>query len=77
MNKMTLHHTKVINVFAFHHTERIIAAGDVTGRVLIWRGFGNRKLALSNQKKKVRSVVDLDNPGVRGGEDAESSTTWH
>lgn len=45
--------------------------------MLIWRGFGNRKLALSNQKKKVRSVVDLDNPGVRGGDDAESSTTWH
>ncbi|KAG2302987.1 hypothetical protein Bca52824_031638 [Brassica carinata] len=42
-----------------------------------WRGFGNRKLALGSQKKKVRSVVDLDNPGVRDGDDAESSTTWH
>ncbi|CAH8350565.1 unnamed protein product, partial [Eruca vesicaria subsp. sativa] len=75
--KMTLHHTKVINAFAFHPTERIIAAGDVTGRVLIWRGFGNRKLALGSQKKNLRSVVDLDNPGVRDGDDAESSTTWH
>lgn len=74
---MTLHHTKVINAFAFHPTERIIAAGDVTGRVLIWRGFGNRKLALGSQKKSVRSVVDLDNPGVRDGDDAESCTTWH
>lgn len=75
--KMTLHHTKVINAFAFHPTERIIAAGDVTGRVLIWRGFGNRKLALGSQKKNARSMVDLDNPGVRDGDDAESCTTWH
>lgn len=74
---MTLHHTKVINAFAFHPTERIIAAGDVTGRVLIWRGFGNRKRALGNQKKKVRAMVDLDNAGVRGEDDAESCTTWH
>ncbi|KAL0655060.1 hypothetical protein Bca4012_075644 [Brassica carinata] len=75
--KMTLHHTKVINAFAFHPTERIIAAGDVTGRVLIWRSFGNRKLALASQKKNARSMVDLDNPGVRDGDDAESCTTWH
>ncbi|CAL9223541.1 unnamed protein product [Arabidopsis halleri] len=75
--KMTLHHTKVINAFAFHPTERVIAAGDVTGRVLIWRGFGNRKLALGNQKKKVRATVDLDNAGVRGEDDTESCTTWH
>lgn len=74
---MTLHHTKVINAFAFHPTERVIAAGDVTGRVLIWRGFGNRKLALGNQKKKVRATVDLDNAGVRGEDDTESCTTWH
>uniref|UniRef100_A0A1J3IIZ1 WD repeat-containing protein 75 n=1 Tax=Noccaea caerulescens TaxID=107243 RepID=A0A1J3IIZ1_NOCCA len=75
--KMTLHHTKVISAFAFHPTERIIAAGDVTGRLLIWRGFGNRKLALGNQKKNGRAVVDVDNPGVRGEDDAESCTTWH
>ncbi|KAG2323468.1 hypothetical protein Bca52824_016681 [Brassica carinata] len=75
--KMTLHHTKLINAFAFHPTERIIAAGDETGRVLIWRGFGNRKLALGSQKKSVRSMADLDNPGVRDGDDAESCTTWH
>ncbi|VVB15161.1 unnamed protein product [Arabis nemorensis] len=75
--KMTLHHTKAINAFAFHPTERIIAAGDVTGRVLIWRGFGNRKLALGNQMKKLRAMVDVDNPGVRDEDDAESCTTWH
>ncbi|CAN8271144.1 unnamed protein product [Cochlearia groenlandica] len=76
--KMTLHHTKVINAFAFHPTERVIAAGDVTGRLLIWRGFGSRRLASTgNQKKKVRTMVDMDNPGVRDEDDAESCTTWH
>ncbi|CAH2051285.1 unnamed protein product [Thlaspi arvense] len=77
--KMTLHHSKTINAFAFHPTERIIAAGDVTGRVLIWRGFGNRKLAAASgdRKRNARAMADLDNPGVRGDDDAESCTTWH
>ncbi|XP_010525723.1 PREDICTED: WD repeat-containing protein 75 [Tarenaya hassleriana] len=76
--KMTLHHTKVINVFTFHPTERIIAAGDVTGRILIWRGFGNKKLASGDKTAKSRSADDMeDGPGVRGGDDTDSCTTWH
>lgn len=37
----TLHHTQLITVFAFHPDKRMLAAGDVTGRVLIWKEFGN------------------------------------
>ncbi|KAG7626664.1 WD40 repeat [Arabidopsis thaliana x Arabidopsis arenosa] len=36
----TLHHTELITVFAFHPNQRILAAGDVTGRVLIWKDNG-------------------------------------
>lgn len=37
----TLHHTQLITGFAFHPNKRMLAAGDVTGRVLIWKDIGN------------------------------------
>ncbi|CAN8267470.1 unnamed protein product [Cochlearia groenlandica] len=37
----TLHHAKPVTVFAFHPNKRMLAAGDVTGRVLIWNDIGN------------------------------------
>ncbi|CAH8274586.1 unnamed protein product [Arabidopsis lyrata] len=40
----TLHHTELITVFAFHPNQRILAAGDVKGRVLIWKDIGNGEL---------------------------------
>lgn len=40
----TLRHTQLITVFAFHPIQRILAAGDVTGRVLIWKDIGNGEL---------------------------------
>ncbi|XP_024005503.1 WD repeat-containing protein 75 [Eutrema salsugineum] len=39
--EMTLHHTELITVFAFHPNKRMLAAGDATGRVLIWKEIGN------------------------------------
>lgn len=59
----TLHHTQSITVFAFHPNKRMLAAGDVTGRVLIWKEIGNGEVT------SVKSEVD----------DAESCNAfnWH
>ncbi|EOA15844.1 hypothetical protein CARUB_v10007543mg [Capsella rubella] len=40
----TLRHTQLITAFAFHPNHKILAAGDVTGRVLIWKDIGNGEL---------------------------------
>ncbi|XP_073303500.1 uncharacterized protein [Primulina huaijiensis] len=76
--KVRLHHTKSFTTVAFHPTERVIAAGDATGRILLWRGVGNG--AFSNGDKLINGGIDKDvedRPGVRGDDDADSCTTWH
>ncbi|KAE9609864.1 putative transcription factor WD40-like family [Lupinus albus] len=76
--KITLHHTKTFTVLSFHPTDRIVAAGDVTGRVLIWRGFGTQKFLDSSGLVNRRPMNDgEDKPGVRENDDAESCSTWH
>lgn len=76
VKKITLHHTKNFTAVAFHPTEKIIAAGDSTGRILIWRGIG--KKTFSGGRKNVIVVKnDETAPGVRGEDDAESCSTWH
>uniref|UniRef100_A0A2P2KGZ9 Uncharacterized protein MANES_06G023100 n=1 Tax=Rhizophora mucronata TaxID=61149 RepID=A0A2P2KGZ9_RHIMU len=78
VKKITLHHTKNMTVLAFHPTQRIMAAGDITGRILIWRGFGNRMFTEGNDLVIGRSMDnDDERPGVRGDDDADSCTTWH
>lgn len=75
LKRITLHHTKDITVMAFHHTQRIVAAGDATGRILIWRQIGGRTFSSGNEGE----MMDLEEerPGVRGVDDAESCSTWH
>lgn len=76
--KVRLHHTKSFTTLAFHPTERVVAAGDATGRILLWRGVGSR--AFSNGDKLINGGIDKDEedmPGVRGNDDADSCTTWH
>lgn len=78
IKKIRLHHTKKLTTLAFHPTKRIVAAGDVTGRILIWRGFGSRAFSLSDKRiKEALTSNDDDRPGVRGDDDADSCTTWH
>ncbi|KAL9376817.1 hypothetical protein Peur_030937 [Populus x canadensis] len=78
VKKITLHHTKNMTVLAFHPNQRIIAAGDVTGRILIWRGFGDRTFVDDDRLVGVRSMNNREErPGVRGDDDADSCTTWH
>jgi len=78
VKKITLHHTKNMTVLAFHPNQRIIAAGDVTGRILIWRGFGDRTFVDDDRLVGVRSMNNgEERPGVRGDDDADSCTTWH
>ena len=50
-----------------------MAGGDVTGRILIWRCFGNSKFSESSVKSKEYEGRD----GVRGDDDADTCTTWH
>lgn len=73
-----MHHTKNFTTFAFHPTERIVAAGDVTGRILIWRGFGNRTFSVGD-KSPIGELMKIEGgrPGVRGDDDADSCTVWH
>ncbi|KAG5515948.1 hypothetical protein RHGRI_036849 [Rhododendron griersonianum] len=78
LKKIRLHHTKKLTTLAFHPTKRIVAAGDVTGRILIWRGFGNKAFSLSDKLiKEALTSNDDERPGVRGDDDADSCTTWH
>ncbi|KAL9257947.1 WD repeat-containing protein [Drosera capensis] len=88
---MRLHHTKTFSTFAFHPFDNIVAAGDVSGRILIWRGFGKKTFsALKDVSNGIMishggdkpgsndSTVDHDDkPGVRRNDDAESCSTWH
>ncbi|CAD6267019.1 unnamed protein product [Miscanthus lutarioriparius] len=73
MRKIKLRHTKHLTTLAFHPTERTVAGGDVTGRILIWRCFGNSKFSESS----VKSKEDEGRDGVRGDDDADTCTTWH
>ncbi|KAL2245138.1 UNVERIFIED_CONTAM: U3 small nucleolar RNA-associated protein 17, partial [Sesamum indicum] len=76
--KIRLHHTKSFTALAFHPTERVVAAGDVTGRILIWRGVGHKTCL--NDGKLIRRGLNKDaedQPGVRDDDDADSCTTWH
>ncbi|XP_024959966.1 WD repeat-containing protein 75 [Cynara cardunculus var. scolymus] len=75
--KLKLSHTKNLSCLAFHPTERIVAAGDVTGRILIWRGFGGKTFAGDNSANGRLLMDEDDKPGVRGDGDADSCTTWH
>ncbi|KAK4265483.1 hypothetical protein QN277_026532 [Acacia crassicarpa] len=75
---ITLHHTKTFTCLAFHPIERIVAAGDGSGRILIWRGFGTQKFLVGGGVVKGRSADDEEEkPGVRDNDDAESCSTQH
>ncbi|KAL5977314.1 hypothetical protein ACLOJK_021660 [Asimina triloba] len=73
-----LHHTKKLMTLAFHPTERIVAGGDASGRILIWRGIGHRKFSQNQQSVSEGKVkFGEERPGVRDDDDADSCTTWH
>ncbi|KAJ0755262.1 putative transcription factor WD40-like family [Helianthus annuus] len=72
-----LTHTKNLSCIAFHPTDRIVAAGDATGRILVWRGFGDKTFADKDLENEKVSKDEDDKPGVRGEGDADSCTTWH
>ncbi|CAN6725634.1 unnamed protein product [Malus baccata var. baccata] len=76
--KITLHHTRNFNVLAFHPTQAIVAAGDTSGRILIWTGFGKRTFSDGDKLMKGRSMNnEEERDGVRGDDDADASSTWH
>lgn len=73
-----MHHTRNLTVLAFHPTKTIVAAGDVSGRILTWRGFGNRTFSDGGKLENGTSMNnEEERPGVRGDDDADSCTTWH
>jgi NET1-associated nuclear protein 1 (U3 small nucleolar RNA-associated protein 17) len=71
IRKIKLCHTKSLTTLAFHPSQRIVAGGDATGRILIWRGFGKAKF-LGNP-----DAANEDRDGVRGQDDADTCTTLH
>ncbi|KAK1433946.1 hypothetical protein QVD17_10864 [Tagetes erecta] len=75
--KLKLSHTKNLSCIAFHPTERIVAAGDKTGRILIWRGFGDKTFSGTKSENENLLKDEDEKPGVRGNGDADSCTTWH
>lgn len=55
-----------------------MAGGDVTGRILIWRGFGKRKFSADlRATSKGRTGDDEERSGVRGDDDADICSTCH
>nr|GFA79101.1 hypothetical protein [Tanacetum cinerariifolium] len=50
---------------------RIVAPGDVTGRIMIWRGFRDRTFAGYNGPLRKED----EKPSVKGDGDADSHTT--
>ncbi|KAL2613118.1 hypothetical protein R1flu_024810 [Riccia fluitans] len=76
----TLNHTKLCKVVTFDPSERVVSAGDHTGRILCWQSVGERRL---DQIPKVKGGTPLPKgpkhsaSGVRGNDDAESCTTYH
>jgi NET1-associated nuclear protein 1 (U3 small nucleolar RNA-associated protein 17) len=60
-----------LTTLAFHPSQRIVAGGDATGRILIWRGFGKAKFSGNPD------AANEDRDGVRGQDDADSCTTLH
>ncbi|KAJ8465048.1 hypothetical protein OPV22_027600 [Ensete ventricosum] len=78
IKKIKLHHTKKLTAFAFHPKLRMVAGGDVTGRILIWIGVGRRKFSGDSQAtNKKKNLTDEEKPGVRNNDDADSCSTWH
>jgi NET1-associated nuclear protein 1 (U3 small nucleolar RNA-associated protein 17) len=60
-----------LTTLAFHPSERIVAGGDSTGRILIWRAFGKAKFS------GAAGAANDDRDGVRGQDDADTCTTLH
>ncbi|KAM0845807.1 hypothetical protein ACQ4PT_056112 [Festuca glaucescens] len=71
IRKIKLCHTKNLTTLAFHPSERTVAGGDSTGRILIWRGFGKAKFSGAT------GAGNEDRDGVRGQDDADICTTLH
>ena len=59
---LNLHHTKPYTCVAISSDETLIAAGDVTGRILIWRNFSSHVPPL---KKEVLTTTHTFVPGSR------------
>eukprot|EP00249_Psilotum_nudum_P013951 c24593_g1_i1 orf=327-2879(-) len=75
-----LHHTKTFQDLAFDPTETMVAGGDATGRILIWKNVGERSFASVAQRNawdmgKKQNNVEMS--GVRGHDDAAALTTYH
>lgn len=75
---MKLHHTKNFTTFAFHPNDNIIATGDVSGRICVWRGFGIRTFFKGNDQANANLMkIEDERAGVRGDNDVEACSTWH
>ncbi|KNA25055.1 hypothetical protein SOVF_009790 [Spinacia oleracea] len=78
VKKMKLHHTKNFTTFAFHPNDNIIATGDVSGRICVWRGFGIRTFFKGNDQANANLMkIEDERAGVRGDNDVEACSTWH
>jgi NET1-associated nuclear protein 1 (U3 small nucleolar RNA-associated protein 17) len=69
IRKIKLHHTKSLTTLAFHHSKRVVSGGDESGRILIWRGFGNVKFS---RESGAKFEADGGRDGVRGESGAKS-----
>uniref|UniRef100_A0A803MP60 WD repeat-containing protein 75 second beta-propeller domain-containing protein n=1 Tax=Chenopodium quinoa TaxID=63459 RepID=A0A803MP60_CHEQI len=78
VRKMKLHHTKNFTTFAFHPNHNVVATGDASGRICVWRGFGARSFFKGNDKENAKIMKSEDKrAGVKEDDDVESCSTWH
>ncbi|KAH9298283.1 hypothetical protein KI387_029965 [Taxus chinensis] len=78
VKKMRLHHVKEFTTLAFHPSDRMVAGGDVTGRILIWRGVGECPFSSENiieQDEDISYHVKMFDVGAK--DDVMSRTIWH
>ena len=54
--RVRLHHTKQFTALALHHTSRFVAAGDVTGRILLWYNV-LAGMCEDGQKRRFQSIT--------------------
>ena len=83
---LRLRHTKHVTALAFDVNDGSVAAGDATGRILLWHGFAN---AISANATRTETGVDLEPDGDAGADasaganrrradgDALPCTTFH
>lgn len=74
---MKLYYIKKLIIFVFYLSESFVVVGDIIGRILVWRGFGNRIFLGNEQVKVILIKYEDERFGVRGDDDVDFCLIWY